>query len=174
MEQYVAEQPINDIETWQQFEAWQQGQIKDNPMIADNSVTLVISNCVLNLVDDNQKQQLVEEIWRVIEPGGRIAISDIISDCDIPQSMKDDPELPKIEMPDGPSLIDMAKNFSKAVSNHIKNRMEKLNAGYSAKAKENTVAVDKSPKNKIASLYTAHIPRDERKTWNNKSGTGLL
>ena len=42
------------------------------------------------------------------------------------KDMKDDPELPKIEMPDGPSLIDMAKNFFKGVSNHIKNRMEKL------------------------------------------------
>lgn len=62
-------------------------------LIEDNSISLVLSNCVLNLVDDDQKQQLVEEIWRVTKPGGRIAISDIISDRDIPQSMKDDPEL---------------------------------------------------------------------------------
>ena len=63
------------------------------PLIEDNSVSLVLSNCVLNLVDDQQKQQLVEEIYRVTRPGGRIAISDIISDQPIPQSMKDDPEL---------------------------------------------------------------------------------
>lgn len=62
-------------------------------LIEDNSISLVLSNCVLNLVDDGQKQRLVEEIWRVTKPGGRIAISDIISNRDIPQSMKDDPEL---------------------------------------------------------------------------------
>ncbi len=75
------------------LQQWQDTQREQSPLIEDSSISLVLSNCVLNLVDDNQKQQLVEEIWRVTRPGGRIAISDIISDRDIPQSMKDDPEL---------------------------------------------------------------------------------
>ena len=63
------------------------------PMIADNSVDLVLSNCVLNLVNDGDKKQLVEEIFRVVKPGGRIAMSDIVADEAIPDHLKADPEL---------------------------------------------------------------------------------
>lgn len=42
------------------------------------------------------------------------------------KNMEDDPDLPKVDMPDGPSLIDMAKSFSKAVAKHVKNKMEKV------------------------------------------------
>jgi arsenite methyltransferase len=65
----------------------------EEPLIADNSVDLVLSNCVLNLVNDSDKKQLVEEIFRVVKPGGRIAMSDIVADEAIPDHLKADPEL---------------------------------------------------------------------------------
>lgn len=65
----------------------------DAPMIPDNSVDCVISNCVLNLVSPEDRRQLFREIYRVLKVGGRAAISDIVSDEDVPNEMQQDPEL---------------------------------------------------------------------------------
>lgn len=93
METYLAANPINNAEDLGRLEAWQHQQRKNTPMIADNSVDLIISNCVLNLVSDEQKAQLVSEIFRVLKPGGRVAISDIISDEVSPAHLKEDAHL---------------------------------------------------------------------------------
>jgi arsenite methyltransferase len=63
------------------------------PLITDGSVDVVVSNCVLNLVDAREKRQLFEEIFRVLKKGGRAVISDIVSDEDVPVEMQDDPIL---------------------------------------------------------------------------------
>ncbi len=65
----------------------------NRPMIADNSVDCVVSNCVLNLVDANDRKQLFAELFRVLKPGGRAAISDIVSDEDVPDEMQKDSQL---------------------------------------------------------------------------------
>ena len=65
----------------------------ESPMIPDNSVDCVISNCVLNLVNPDDRRQLFSEIFRVLKVGGRAAISDIICDDDVPQDMQQDGEL---------------------------------------------------------------------------------
>ncbi|MEF9475564.1 MAG: methyltransferase domain-containing protein, partial [Candidatus Mariimomonas ferrooxydans] len=57
----------------------------------DNSVDLVISNCVINLTED--KTQVLEEIFRILKPGGRFIISDIVSNKPVPGYMKRDKEL---------------------------------------------------------------------------------
>ena len=64
-----------------------------SPLVLDGSVDIVVSNCVLNLVRPSDKAQLVREIYRVLKPGGRIAISDIVSDRPVPQRLRDDPGL---------------------------------------------------------------------------------
>jgi SAM-dependent methyltransferase len=63
------------------------------PMIPDHSIDVVVSNCVLNLVKPEDKQKMFSEIFRVLRRGGRAVISDIVSDEDVPDRLKADPEL---------------------------------------------------------------------------------
>jgi arsenite methyltransferase len=93
MEEQLARQPISDSLSLSAFQSWQAEQRRSRPLVADASVDLVISNCVLNLVDDADKVQLVHEIFRVLKPGGRVAICDIVADEPIPSSLKADPAL---------------------------------------------------------------------------------
>ncbi|MEE9347055.1 MAG: methyltransferase domain-containing protein [Robiginitomaculum sp.] len=65
----------------------------DATMIADNSIDVIVSNCVLNLVSDSKKKQMFAEMFRVLKPGGRVAVSDIVSDEDSPESLKQDARL---------------------------------------------------------------------------------
>ena len=93
MDEYLTEHPIRNAEDVLSLRAWQEQQRQTNPLIKDNSVDLVVSNCVLNLVHDNDKEQLIKEIFRVTRPGGRVAISDIISDEPVPEHLKQDTTL---------------------------------------------------------------------------------
>lgn len=63
------------------------------PLVASDSVDMVVSNCVLNLVEPRAKRQLFEEIFRVLRRGGRAVISDIVADEPVPQHLQNDPEL---------------------------------------------------------------------------------
>ncbi|NIR93674.1 MAG: methyltransferase domain-containing protein, partial [Gammaproteobacteria bacterium] len=93
MHTWLQNNPIQNTVDLDRLDAWKAGQRSNHPMIGDNSVDLVISNCVLNLVDDTLKTNLVQEIFRVLKPGGRIAISDIVSDELCPETLKHDPRL---------------------------------------------------------------------------------
>ncbi len=63
------------------------------PLIRTESVDVVVSNCVLNLVETRLKRQLFEEIFRVLKRGGRAVISDIVSDEAIPEHLQNNAEL---------------------------------------------------------------------------------
>jgi arsenite methyltransferase len=89
----LAGNPVSSADHYTATQARIEAMRLSAPMIADNSIDIVVSNCVLNLVGDTEKRQLFAEIHRVLKPGGRIAISDIVSDEPSPDHLKADPEL---------------------------------------------------------------------------------
>ena len=66
------------------------GEIEFLP-VADNSVDVIISNCVINLSPN--KAQVFSDACRILKSGGRLAISDVVASCEMPEEMKNDPAL---------------------------------------------------------------------------------
>jgi arsenite methyltransferase len=86
-------EPCTDWTSWKNFEQFISESSQSKPLINSQSVDLVISNCVINLVGETEKQNVFAEIFRVLKPGGRFAISDNVSDIAIPDELKRDTKL---------------------------------------------------------------------------------
>lgn len=56
--------------------------------LADNSADVIISNCVINLVPDEEKHLVFTEMHHMLKPGGRVAVSDILTKKPLPEEMK--------------------------------------------------------------------------------------
>ncbi|MBO1348501.1 MAG: methyltransferase domain-containing protein [Hormoscilla sp. GUM202] len=93
VQRWLSEHPITSIEDVAKLEAECDRLRQEQPLIADNSVDVVVSNCVLNLVRPQDKKQLFAEIYRVLKRGGRAVISDIVCDEDPTAEIINDPQL---------------------------------------------------------------------------------
>ncbi|MFQ5429879.1 MAG: methyltransferase domain-containing protein [Phycisphaerae bacterium] len=89
----LREHPVRTAADLDEFNAFTRRIAETAPVIADDSIDLIVSNCVLNLVRPEEKKQLFAEMFRVLRRGGRAVISDIVSDEDIPESMQRDETL---------------------------------------------------------------------------------
>ena len=86
------------------------GEIEHLP-IADSTVDVIISNCVINLSPN--KQQVFRDAIRVLKPGGRLAISEVVASAEMPEDMKNDPLLHAGCMA-GASLVEELEEMMKA------------------------------------------------------------
>ncbi len=90
---WLAAHPVTDVGSLTGLETEQHRLRTEQPLVPADSVDVVVSNCVLNLVAPEHKQRLFAEIFRVLRRGGRAVISDIVSAVEVPEHLRADPEL---------------------------------------------------------------------------------
>lgn len=93
LEEKLKESPIADANGYLEAEEVAEELRIKQPLVESDSVDVVVSNCVLNLVSKKNRQQMFEEIFRVLKRGGRAVISDIVCDEDVPLELQNDPYL---------------------------------------------------------------------------------
>ncbi len=90
---WLAEHPLRPSEDVSAYETHCAALRRSQPVVADGSVDVIVSNRVLNLVRPEEKAQLFREMYRVLGEGGRAVISDIVCDEDPTPAILADPTL---------------------------------------------------------------------------------
>jgi ubiquinone/menaquinone biosynthesis C-methylase UbiE len=90
---YLRDNPVNSVADLAKLQEYENKIRHEQALIADESIDVIVSNCVLNLVRPEDKNVLFAEMYRVLKRGGRIAIADIVSDEPVPEHLANDPDL---------------------------------------------------------------------------------
>jgi arsenite methyltransferase len=93
LELWLNAHPVRSAGDLSSMEAYIEELKANRPLVESDSIDVVISNCVLNLVKPSAKRPLFAEIYRVLRRGGRAIISDIVSDEDVPEQLQQNAEL---------------------------------------------------------------------------------
>lgn len=93
LDRELKRRPITDTVSYLAADELAENLRIGHPLVSNESIDVVISNCVLNLVAARNKRQLFDEIFRVLREGGRAVISDIVSDKEVPKHLQENPEL---------------------------------------------------------------------------------
>lgn len=92
-ESYLQEHPVGSAADWLAADEEAARLRQTSPLVASDSMDAVVSNCVLNLVRNEDRNQLFAEVFRVLKRGGRAIISDIVSDEDVPAELQNNSNL---------------------------------------------------------------------------------
>jgi ubiquinone/menaquinone biosynthesis C-methylase UbiE len=93
VEAWLTAHPVRDLDSLERLQSELRRLRQEQPLVASESVDVVVSNCVLNLVGQEEKAELFRELYRVLKRGGRAVISDIVSSREVPEDLRQDPEL---------------------------------------------------------------------------------
>lgn len=89
-----------------------EAQITDMSAISSNTADCIISNCVVNLVPEAEKHLVFKEVYRVLKPGGRVAISDILAKKPLPEKLRANMAL-YVGCVSGASLVEQYQQYLK-------------------------------------------------------------
>lgn len=93
LDEHLAGHPACSSADWLRVQEQADHLRSVSPLVADESVDVILSNCVLNLVRPEDRRQLFAEMHRVLKRGGRAVISDIVADETVPDHLRNDPTL---------------------------------------------------------------------------------
>ena len=93
LETWLKQQPVDDANGFLALEEQAEKLREQESLIKSDSVDVVVSNCVLNLVGNDARKQLFSEIYRVLKSTGRAVISDIVCDELVPKALQKDNDL---------------------------------------------------------------------------------
>jgi ubiquinone/menaquinone biosynthesis C-methylase UbiE len=93
IDRFLQDHPVRSVADLTTLSEYQSQIRQTQPLIADESIDVIVSNCVLNLVRPGDKKALFAEMYRVLKPGGRVAVADIVCDEPVPQHLANDPDL---------------------------------------------------------------------------------